>query len=198
MEGGAALMPPYAAVAALRGQAAAVTYLRKHLANLVGEAEREELIGLIEDDKGDAAEHGLLCEQHVRQPAGRRDEDVQPARLERLRLLLAGLAAVDSHRAQATRSAQAARDAVDLHGELARGYEDERERPRAGVWWPCGEGMRRSGQQVGKCLARPRGCAAQQVVTAQCCWPGLRLDRRWLTQAEMHHCAADAAWQSRM
>ena len=89
------------------------------------EAEVQHLVGLVEDQRLDAAEHEVALLGEVQQAAGRADHDVD-ALAQRGELRLVGAAAVDRGDPDAELGAGVGEVLGDLHAQLAGGHHDQR------------------------------------------------------------------------
>ena len=117
------------------------------------EAHVEHPVGLVQDEDADAREvdHAPLGE--IFQPAGRRDEDVRV--LGPGRLLPERLAAVGCCDLQPFRPDDGLELRGHLRGELARGHEHERRRPRVGGRRVLDD-RQREGQRLARAGRGPR------------------------------------------
>ena len=97
--------------------------------DVLGEAHVEHLVGLVEHDHLEAAQVQRAPVDVVERAAGRRHHDVDAAP-ERAELPADRLAAVDREHPRAHVAPVAVHRLGDLHRELARGHQDQRERLR--------------------------------------------------------------------
>ena len=96
----------------------------------------EHLVGLVQHESLDGAKVQVTLLDEVEQAPWRADHDVD-AGLERLDLWFVRATAVDGQHPGAARLARVPDLAGDLHGELARGDDDERLGVADGSWSGC-------------------------------------------------------------
>ena len=146
------------------------------LLEVLGEAHVEHLVGLVEDEDGDAVQAEGLARQVIDGAAGRGDDDVRAA-LQRVQLPRDRLPAVDGQDAGAEIAPVAVDRLRDLDGELTCRHQDEGPRiaAHAEVRQPLQQGQRERRRLPG-----PRGGLTQQIPPCEQRRDGLALDGRGL------------------
>jgi hypothetical protein len=154
-----------------------------------GEAHVEHLVGFVQDDDLDTGKPQALAPDVIEGAAGGGHHHIDTT-LQLTQLGLHGGAAVDGHRDHAHGLAVLVHRLGHLHGEFARGHQDERAQPvrrgRGG-----GEDVQ-EGQREGRGLARARGRLAKHVAAGQQGRDGLALNRSGLFVAECRERGDDA------
>ena len=97
---------------------------REDRVEVLGESHVEHLVGLVEDERAEAAESERAAVHVVERAPGRRDDDVHPA-LQRLQLRLHRRAPVNGEDADADLAAVPVDGLGELHRELAGRNENE-------------------------------------------------------------------------
>ena len=146
-----------------------------------GEAHVEHLVGLVEHDGLHGVEGEAAASQVVHGPAGGGDHHVDPAP-ERPELLADRLAAVDRKDVGIHATTISVDGLRDLHRQLARGDQDERERPARArpPQAPAGGEPLQDREREGGRLAGPRGRLRQHIAPGEEGRDRLELDRRRL------------------
>ena len=147
-------------------------------------------VRLVQDENLHVAEVDVVVLHEVDEAARRGHEQVA-AGLERADLTVELGAAHDHDRGLAGLGTDLARDVLDLRGELARGRDDEGERPaRLGDLLAVSDALER-GKREGAGLARARLGAGQDVSPVENGGDGCGLDGGWRGEAEGIHPGED-------